>query len=55
MNIAINESQKAPMPVYDYPPIDLLTQGKHASVAGAEAGAARKLGVPARYARLVQH
>ena len=37
MNIAINESQKAPMPVYDYPPIDLLTQGKHASVAGAEA------------------
>ena len=29
--------QKAPMPVYDYPPIDLLTQGKHASVAGAEA------------------
>lgn len=37
MNIAIDESQKAPMPVYDYPPIDLLTQGKHASVAGAEA------------------
>ena len=36
MNIAIDESQKAPMPVYDYPPIDLLTQGKHASVAGAE-------------------
>ena len=26
MNIAIDESQKAPMPVYDYPPIDLLTQ-----------------------------
>ena len=37
MNIAIDESQKAPMQVYDYPPIDLLTQGKHASVAGAEA------------------
>lgn len=37
MNIAIDESQKAPAPVYDYPPIDLLTQGKHASVAGAEA------------------
>ena len=37
MNIAIDESQKAPMPIYDYPPIDLLTQGKHASVAGAEA------------------
>ena len=37
MNIAIDESQKAPMPVYDSPPIDLLTQGKHASVAGAEA------------------
>lgn len=37
MNIAIDESQKAPMPVYDYPPINLLTQGKHASVAGAEA------------------
>ena len=37
MNIAIDESQKAPMPVYDYPPLDLLTQGKHASVAGAEA------------------
>lgn len=37
MNIAIDESQKAPMPVYDYPSIDLLTQGKHASVAGAEA------------------
>lgn len=36
MNIAIDESQKAPAPVYDYPPIDLLTQGKHASVAGAE-------------------
>ena len=36
MNIAIDESQKAPMPVYDSPPIDLLTQGKHASVAGAE-------------------
>ena len=37
MNEQIDESQKAPMPVYDYPPIDLLTQGKHASVAGAEA------------------
>lgn len=36
MNEQIDESQKAPMPVYDYPPIDLLTQGKHASVAGAE-------------------
>ena len=37
MNEQIDESQKAPMPVYDYPPINLLTQGKHASVAGAEA------------------
>ena len=37
MNEQIDESQKAPAPVYDYPPIDLLTQGKHASVAGAEA------------------
>ena len=36
MNEQIDESQKAPAPVYDYPPIDLLTQGKHASVAGAE-------------------
>ena len=36
MNEQIDESQKAPTPVYDYPPIDLLTQGKHASVAGAE-------------------
>ena len=36
MNTAMDESQKAPAPVYDYPPLDLLTQGKHASVAGAE-------------------
>lgn len=36
MNEQIDESQKAPAPVYDYPPIDLLTQGRHASVAGAE-------------------
>ena len=26
MNEQIDESQKAPAPVYDYPPIDLLTQ-----------------------------
>ena len=37
MNDAMDESQKAPAPVYAYPPIDLLTQGKHTSVAGAEA------------------
>lgn len=37
MNDAMDESQKAPAPVYAYPPLDLLTQGKHASVAGAEA------------------
>ena len=36
MNDAMDESQKAPAPVYAYPPIDLLTQGKHASMAGAE-------------------
>ena len=33
----MDENQKAPMPVYDYPPIDLLSIGKHTSVAGAEA------------------
>ena len=33
----MDESQKAPAPVYDYPPIELLGKGKHASVAGAEA------------------
>ena len=33
----MDESQKTPAPVYDYPPIDLLTQGKRASNAGAEA------------------
>lgn len=33
----MDESQKAPVPVYDYPPIDLLSKGKHTSVAGAEA------------------
>ena len=36
MNDAMDESQKAPVPVYDYPPIDLLVQGKRVSVAGAE-------------------
>ena len=33
----MDESQKAPVPVYDYPPIELLVQGKRASAAGAEA------------------
>lgn len=33
----MDENQKAPVPVYDYPPIDLLSKGKHTSVAGAEA------------------
>ena len=33
----MDENQKTPMPVYDYPPIDLLSKGKHTSVAGAEA------------------
>ncbi len=37
MNTEMDESQKAPVPVYDYPPLDLLTQGKHTSMAGAEA------------------
>ena len=32
----MDESQKAPAPVYDYPPIDLLEKGKRTSVAGAE-------------------
>ncbi|MGI6180835.1 MAG: DNA translocase FtsK [Agathobaculum sp.] len=36
INEQMDESQKAPAPVYDYPPIDLLTQGKRTSVAGAE-------------------
>lgn len=36
LNDAMDESQKAPVPVYDYPPIDLLTQGKRNSVAGVE-------------------
>ena len=33
----MDESQKTPVPVYDYPPIELLVQGKRASAAGAEA------------------
>lgn len=33
----MDENQKTPVPVYDYPPIDLLSKGKHTSVAGAEA------------------
>lgn len=32
----MDDSQKAPAPVYDYPPIDLLEKGKRTSVAGAE-------------------
>lgn len=32
----IDESQKAPVPVYDYPPLDLLAQGKRVSAAGVE-------------------
>ncbi|MDO4270256.1 MAG: DNA translocase FtsK [Eubacteriales bacterium] len=37
LNETMDESQKAPVPVYDYPPLDLLTVGKHASARGAEA------------------
>ena len=37
LNDEMDENQKAPMPVYDYPPIELLAQGKRTSVAGAEA------------------
>ena len=33
----MDENQKAPAPVYDYPPIELLAKGEHTSVAGAEA------------------
>ena len=33
----MDESQKSPVPGYDYPPIELLAQGKRASNAGAEA------------------
>lgn len=36
LNAAMDESQKAPVPVYDYPPLDLLTVGKHTPVANAE-------------------
>lgn len=36
LNSEMDESQKAPIPVYDYPPIDLLAQGKRTSVAGVE-------------------
>ena len=32
----MDESQKAPVPVYDYPPLDLLAQGKPVSARGAE-------------------
>ena len=32
----MDESQKAPVPVYDYPPIDLLEKGKRTSVTGTE-------------------
>ncbi len=34
---AIDENQKSPMPVYDYPPIGLLQIGKHTAARGAEA------------------
>ena len=37
LNDEMDESQKSPVPVYDYPPIELLAQGKRASNAGAEA------------------
>lgn len=37
LNDQMDESQKAPAPVYDYPPIELLGQGKHVSARGAEA------------------
>ena len=36
LNSEMDESQKAPIPVYDYPPIDLLAQGKRTSAAGVE-------------------
>ena len=37
LNDQMDENQKAPAPVYDYPPIELLSQGKHTSTRGAEA------------------
>lgn len=36
LSAAIDENQKAPVPVYDYPPMDLLAAGKRVSTAGAE-------------------
>lgn len=36
INEAMDESQKAPVPVYAYPPLDLLTVGQRAPVANAE-------------------
>jgi len=36
LNEAISENQKAPLPVYDYPPISLLQVGKHTAPRGAE-------------------
>lgn len=36
LNSEMDESQKSPIPVYDYPPIDLLAQGKRTSAAGVE-------------------
>ncbi len=37
LNEAINENQRAPIPVYDYPPISLLQVGKHTAARAAEA------------------
>ena len=37
LNDEMDESQKTPAPVYDYPPLELLTQGKHAATTGVEA------------------
>ena len=45
----MDESQKAPVPVYDYPPIELLVQGKRAS---APAPAPPALPLPPVYSPL---
>ncbi len=37
LNQAINENQRAPIPVYDYPPISLLQVGKHTAARASEA------------------
>ncbi len=37
LNQAINENQRAPIPVYDYPPISLLQVGMHTAARASEA------------------